>query len=190
MGLRGYTTIFTLTFSILLAVNVRASCPKARPMANFDITKYVGTWFEIQAKPSIFQPIETCLASVYSLQGSKALKVSSQGRKHSGEPASTSSTLNQKSPNTGDFSTDFVAGFTVPYQVLDTDYQTYACVHSCLSVFTITNEFNFVYSRQRTLDSKNLQHCQKVFRANGANLEGMQNTQQNACKTAKDELRR
>ncbi|XP_071518773.1 crustacyanin-A2 subunit-like isoform X2 [Panulirus ornatus] len=142
-----------------------ASCPKLELKKDFSLDKYMGVWYEIQAQESIFQRVKSCLSSDYQREG-EVIKVTSQGLDSSGKPAETRSTLRVVQPdNPAHMVTDFVMGIDPPFDIVDTDYVTFSCAHSCVSIMGIKTEFVFIYSRNRTLDTVNVEHCHKIFKA-------------------------
>jgi len=163
-----------------LAVTTDAACPKIPLVKNFNVDKFMGVWYEIQAQPSIFQSIKKCFRSEYKRNGD-TIVVSSKGLNNGNRPASSISRMTLTS-TPAKMLTDFVSGFTVPYEVVDTDYTSYACVHSCLSFGPITNDFFFIYSRERTLSRKKVEHCKSLVRNYPqVRLSQLRSTPQNGC---------
>nr|XP_045616430.1 crustacyanin-A2 subunit-like [Procambarus clarkii] len=148
-----------------------ASCPILKLKQQFSIDKYMGVWYEIQAQPSIFQTIKSCLSSTYTWDG-KDVQVYSEGLDSKGAPVLTKSTLKIVDPqNPAHMITNFVPGGIVnhprvqpPFDIVDTDYLTFSCAHSCLSVVGIKTEFVFVYARNRSLSQDIIQHCRAIFK--------------------------
>ncbi|CAL4150676.1 unnamed protein product [Meganyctiphanes norvegica] len=171
------STVCALAFLVVVA---DAACPRVQLMANFNTQKFLGVWYEIQAQPSEYQNIKACLKSNYARNGNTVV-VSSQGLNSIGRPTTASSRMSV-TRNPARMMTNFIPGFSPPYEVLDTDYSSYACVHSCLSFGPITNDFVFVYSRKRTLSPAAVNHCKSLFsRYKGVNVSALKNTPQGNC---------
>lgn len=163
-----------------LAVSIDAACPNVPLVKNFNVDKFMGVWYEIQAQPSIFQSIKKCFRSEYKKNGDTVV-VSSKGLNNDNRPATSISRMTITS-TPARMMTDFVSGFTVPYEVVDTDYTSYACVHSCLSFGPITNDYFFIYSRGRTLSKKKVEHCKNLVRAYPqVRLSELKSTPQAGC---------
>ncbi|XP_069165995.1 crustacyanin-A1 subunit [Procambarus clarkii] len=158
-----------------------ASCPILKLKQQFSIDKYMGVWYEIQAQPSIFQTIKSCLSSTYTWDG-KDVQVYSEGLDSKGAPVLTKSTLKIVDPqNPAHMITNFVPGVQPPFDIVDTDYLTFSCAHSCLSVVGIKTEFVFVYARNRSLSQDIIQHCRAIFKSYDIDVSTLVSTPQDGC---------
>ncbi|XP_042239148.1 apolipoprotein D-like [Homarus americanus] len=181
------TQFWTLLLLASVCVSFGAtSCPNLRLMKNFSTDKYMGVWYEIQAQPNIFQSIKSCLASSYKRVKTE-IHVLSEGLDSSGASTTTKSILKIVDPqNPAHMVTDFVPGVEPPFDIVDTDYKTFSCAHSCLSIVGIKTEFVFIYSRNRTLRSNSTQHCLSIFESYGIDLSSLVNTPQRNCHSRHD----
>ncbi|ROT62659.1 crustacyanin subunit A [Penaeus vannamei] len=66
-----------------------------------------------------------------------------------------------------DFPTVF---FAAPYEVIETDYDSYACVYSCIDTDKYKSEFGFVFSRTPQNSASAISRCASVFRRNGVDF--------------------
>jgi lipocalin len=56
----------------------------------------------------------------------------------------------------------FVSGG--PYNVVDTDYETYSLVYSCEKIaYFFKTESSFIFTRNKTIDSQKLEEIKKKF---------------------------
>jgi len=168
----------------LLVAAADAVCPRVQLMPNFSTRKFMGVWYEIQAQPNEFQEVKACLKSDYRTNG-EIVAVSTQGLNSRGQPVTKTSRMTISS-NPARMITDFIPRLSPPFEVLSTDYTTYACVHSCLSVGPVTNDFVFILSRRRTLSQDIINGCRSLFgRYKGVNLAKLKNTPQSGCRWKK-----
>ncbi|CAL4127195.1 unnamed protein product, partial [Meganyctiphanes norvegica] len=168
-------------FLVLLSLVklIKGACPDVELAADFKTEQYLGVWYEIQGIPSMFQSIKSCFKSTYSLTEDGSIFVESKGLGSGGEPDSTSIKMSI-SENPARMITDFLSKqINPPYEVLSTDYSSYACVHSCVSVGPITNDFVFIYSREKTLEQDKIDLCRDIFaKYEGTDINGLVSTPQ------------
>ncbi|CAF2553846.1 unnamed protein product [Rotaria sp. Silwood2] len=125
-------TIATILLLALTSVSYAAECPSIPTQKNFDVTKYVGLWYETYRSNVIFEIGSKCVNATYTPNSDGTVGVWNQaislfGKytsirgsarvKHSIEPAALEVTFdnpNQKSD----------------YNVLATDYDTYSLVYA------------------------------------------------------------
>ncbi|XP_047501014.1 apolipoprotein D-like [Penaeus chinensis] len=158
-----------------------ASCPNLQLQQNFMVDEFLGVWYMVQAEDNIFQTLKSCLASTFTLLAENKIQVDSKGLDSSGAPATTQSVMEADPQNPAHMVTDFVPGVKPPFDILDTDYTNYACVHSCISVVGFKTEFVFIYARNRTLESKLVEHCRKLFESNGITTTNLVDVPQSNC---------
>jgi len=178
------SVIVMMVLAFMLGVADAQRCPTVSLMPKFETNKYMGVWYEIQSQPSIFQNIKKCLKTNYRRTGKNTVVIASQGKTAYDRPASSmySMTITQDNPARM-ITTDFIAGYEPPYEVIDTDYKTYSCVHTCLNVgiFGI-NDYVFIFSRTRTLSQDKINHCRRLFsKYDQVNLSTLKNTEQTNC---------
>lgn len=65
---------------------------------------------------------------------------------------------------------DFPTVFAAPYEVIETDYDSYACVYSCIDTDKYKSEFGFVFSRTPQNSGPAIDRCASVFRRNGVDF--------------------
>ncbi|CAL4215700.1 unnamed protein product [Meganyctiphanes norvegica] len=160
----------------------KSSCPDVQLHSNFETSKYMGVWYEIQAMPSFFWTIKSCTKANYNQTSPEVVEIESKGFDEAGDNATSSSKMTISKESTARMLTEFMQGITPPYQVLDTDYTSYACIHSCLAFGPIKNEFVWVYSRERTLEEAKVSKCRTIFsQYESVDIQALTNTPQDNC---------
>ncbi|XP_076065061.1 crustacyanin-C1 subunit-like [Oratosquilla oratoria] len=73
--------------------------------------------------------------------------------------------------------------FAAPLVILDTDYNNYACLHSCIDYnFGYKSEFSLIYVRSPNTDDRYAQRCLSVFKEIGVEASQFQvTTQGSSC---------
>ena len=158
--------MYKLASSVALALGVQAGprrggCPKDySPMANFDVDRYAGLWYEIvRDKYTPFELVQGCDLAEYTHNADDTVTVHNMGHRFfqgwSGAKAqavvadtgdaSLVVSFNGKAPD---------ASHKPNYTVLDTDYETYSIVYSCGSApFNLASwDFLWILSRTPKID--------------------------------------
>lgn len=131
------------------------SCPDIRhEIDTFDLSKYLGKWYEIARSEAMpFEKYE-CVQAEYSIKENGNIEVKNsqydgKDRLYAiGEAVTTSDPFALKVS----FS-DSILGklFSGNYQVINTDYSNYSIVYSCTNVYVAHVEFIWILSRQPNL---------------------------------------
>ena len=75
----------------------------------------------------------------------------------------------------------FSAAFAAPYVILDTDYDNYSCIYSCIgNNFGYHADFAFIFSRKPSLSDGYAKKCQEAFSKIGVDLARFTTTTQGA----------
>ncbi|KAG8183904.1 hypothetical protein JTE90_014294 [Oedothorax gibbosus] len=133
------------------------SCPEPKVQKDFDLEKFAGTWYLIEATANPEMLVRKC--SQYLVEKKSANKASLLHK--------FISTISQKSKSEFyEFTTDkkepgklevsplkgIISTLKFPVRVLDTDYDTYAILYSCKKLFLAYVEEVFIVARAKTLD--------------------------------------
>ncbi|XP_006884345.1 PREDICTED: apolipoprotein D [Elephantulus edwardii] len=119
-------------------------CPDPPVQENFDLNKYLGRWYEIEKIPTTFES-GRCIQANYTLKENGNIQVINQEIRDDGS-------LNQieGEATVPDASEPAKLGVKFswlmpisPYWVLDTDYENYSVVYSCVSFIQL---FHFEYA--------------------------------------------
>jgi lipocalin len=129
-------------------------CPAVKPIANFDMNKFKGKWYEVSKTADLgdgkcvsvtFQPNANNVTVTLSFTGKDGKAVSFNG------PAATTSTPGVW---TMDFPGPEKKMVSAAYTILDTDYTTYASVFACGAAGANSFQIGFGFIRKLPLNDK------------------------------------
>merc|ERR1712004_682079 len=108
---------------------------------NFDIVKYMGTWYEYGSIPNTFQSGLKCVSATYTLKDKDASveDITGEAKIVGPEPAKLGVRFFSLQP-------------FGPYWVVDTDYDDYTFIWSCSSVGVAHAEFAWILTRATNPD--------------------------------------
>ncbi|XP_014269584.1 apolipoprotein D-like [Maylandia zebra] len=158
-------------------------CPKPSVQEDFNVTKYMGTWYEIEKLPAVFER-GTCNQATYSLQSDGTVKVHNAELLSDGTVNSIEGVAKVKEPSQpAVLSVNFFKGVADgPYWVLSTDYQSYSLVYSCSDFFGVFNiDFAWILARTRTLTEDAIKQLHEKLTAAGVNVNRLEVSNQTAC---------
>ncbi|ROT83800.1 crustacyanin subunit C [Penaeus vannamei] len=68
-------------------------------------------------------------------------------------------------------SIDYEGSFTAPYVILDTDYENFSCIYSCVEFnYGYYADFAFIFSRSPSLSDQYLRRCEAAFKEIGVDV--------------------
>lgn len=148
---------FSLVLVLALAVPTFAvggfgGCPKVSVVQNFNITQYLGEWFEIVRTADMPFESGTCDTANYSLLPDGRVNVTNSELRD-GKLSVAYGEAYCDDDGTGSCHVRF-SRFSpyAGYQVLATDYKTYSVVLSCSSIGLYHWSWGWVLSRTPTLE--------------------------------------
>merc|ERR1712241_719978 len=173
-------------------------CPIFSVIQNFEPQRYLGRWFEYSNYFAIFQLFGDCVTADYSdvseTSGPTTVKViNSSVNKFTGNAnvAEGSATLgepdNASKPGklivNFDGQPSFARSTTTNYNILDTDYDSYAIVYSCgEKVFgLLKSEFLWILTRERNPSPQVIAKAKSIIKANGIDTRRLKKTKQTGC---------
>ncbi|KAL3269189.1 hypothetical protein HHI36_008272 [Cryptolaemus montrouzieri] len=138
-------------------------CPKLEYMKNFNMTKFTGRWYEVERTFYLIEIIYSCVTVEMEMVSNMKMNISviSRSRWFDGVTMSEGFALQSKKDPTifvYKVNTKFPrllskylpgAGF---YQILDTDYDSYAILWSCTDYFLAHTDMIWIWGRQRQLN--------------------------------------
>ncbi|XP_022064132.2 apolipoprotein D-like [Acanthochromis polyacanthus] len=158
-------------------------CPEPSVQEDFNVTKYMGTWYEIERLPAIFQKGK-CAQATYTLLPDGTVKVYNEEILSNGKINSIEGVAKIKNASQpAILGVSFFKGVPDgPYWVLSTDYQSHALVYSCsdyLRLFHI--DFAWILSRTRELSQDIISQLHDKLTAAGVNINRLIVTNQTSC---------
>ncbi|ROT83849.1 crustacyanin subunit C [Penaeus vannamei] len=163
---------------------VPGKCPAVNEKALFEKqipnhSKYAGVWYEIALTNNPYQLLKQCVRNEYSFDGSKFI-AKSTGINADGNLMSTTARFfpclleTLISPSTTKDVT-----FTAPYVILDTDYENFSCIYSCVEFnYGYYADFAFIFSRSPSLSDQYLRRCEAAFKEIGVDVSRFAKTVQ------------
>jgi len=133
-----------------------SKCPVVETRADFDLSKYLGRWYEIEKYPNWFER-GSCNAAEYKLKNNGGIAVNNSEILDNGKLNLAIGEARQ------DPSSSILSHLQVrfsrwqpwgQYLVLDTDYDTFTVVYSCSNLLVTRLEFLWILSRQRTISAE------------------------------------
>ena len=142
------------TLALLETANAKFSfgfCDQPTLQSNFDITQYLGTWYEIvRDAATSYEKGDDCVTPHYSLNPDGTLNIKNSGYKLASQKsdiAYLTGWFNGPAGHVG-----FFWWLTGNYKVISTDYTNYSLVYSCDQFFWFwKTEYVWVLSRSQTL---------------------------------------
>ncbi|KAK5878000.1 hypothetical protein CesoFtcFv8_025453 [Champsocephalus esox] len=165
-------------------------CPRPPVQQDFNVAKYMGTWYEIEKLPALFEK-GTCNQATYSLLSDGTVKVLnaellSNGKMNSIE--GVAKVKNSTQPAILDVS--FFKGVPdSPYWVLSTDYQSYSLVYSCTDYYgSFHIDFAWILARTRLLNREVVSQLHDELVSAGVNINNLLVSDQAGCERSKAKI--
>ncbi|XP_071858048.1 apolipoprotein D-like [Bombus fervidus] len=143
-------------------------CPDYVPMANFDMTKFLGIWYEAERYFQLTEVVSRCVMANYTLGPDGKFRVSNEvtnrftgiKRVLEGEIKKAASKAEEGK---------LIVKYTIPltpetkYSVLETDYDSYAVLWSCSGIGPFHTQNAWVMTRERLAPGTVLQKAYAVL---------------------------
>ncbi|KAF7990298.1 hypothetical protein HCN44_000103 [Aphidius gifuensis] len=160
--------------------------PNYTPMANFDLSKFVGRWYEFARISNMYEPFHSCSVVDYRLLSNGTWDIQINSLSHltgdvvhwsgQGDPINQqSSQLNIRFPQ-------FAMQMKTTWSLLDTDYENFSVV------LVIQNnndasylEYVWIMSKKPTLDEKYFTRAIDVLNANYIVTDQLEYIKQDNC---------
>ncbi|XP_033226090.1 apolipoprotein D-like [Belonocnema kinseyi] len=165
------------------------SCPKVDVVQNFDVSKYLGVWYEVQKYFAVFEFGGKCITANYTQKSDGSVNVlNRQINVLTGKPSTIEGSAKLAgSTNEGKLSVVFpsVPGqIPAPYWILDTDYENYAVVFSCTDVTLFHAKIIWILTRKQDPSKEVLEKAYSVLDKNQLSRSPLMKTIQKNCTSA------
>ncbi|XP_053201141.1 apolipoprotein D-like [Panonychus citri] len=169
---------FFLTVTVLALVGCCQSAPKvgkcptpgAEDDIGFDVSKYLGRWYEIRRTDSPNEKGVKCSTANYSLRSDGKVNVTNSGVNSEGDDVVaylTATIVDESKPNFLNVEL-FPGAPTASYWVIKTDYQTYSTVVSCVQITAdMYSVSGWILSRTPTLSGEVVEELTKLLETKG-----------------------
>lgn len=162
------------------------SCPDVKVMPAFEVSKYLGKWYEAERYFAIFEFAGKCVTGNYTVDSDGRIAIVNR---------QTSALTGIQSTIEGEvklISRSDDAKLTVrfpslpltldvPYWVLDTDYNNYAVVWSCSNFGIFSTRNAWILTRQREPPLEVMERAYAVVDKNGVSRAYFTRTDQKRC---------
>ncbi|XP_044753792.1 apolipoprotein D-like isoform X2 [Coccinella septempunctata] len=138
-------------------------CPKQEPMDNFNLTRFTGRWYEIERTFYLIELLYSCVTVEMETVSNFKLNISviSRSRWSDGITVSEGFAIQtRKEPSIFVYKVHSKLPRLISkylpasgaYQILDTDYDTYAILWSCSDYLIAHNDMIWIWGRQKELN--------------------------------------
>merc|ERR1711970_519906 len=150
--------------------------------SSFNVTSYLGRWYENRKYPNVFQPKAVCTFAEYGPLNATWITVANHGIKSDGKDDDIkgfATTTDQP----GALKVVFfgVEPSTPNYLVLDTDYHDYSCVYYCSEKLGVRMQDAWILTREKVVAQATVDKALDIFKKNGISLDHFTVTDQSGC---------
>ncbi|XP_065345961.1 insecticyanin-A-like [Cloeon dipterum] len=186
--------IFLVSVAVA-AVNAQipgiGSCPETKPVAEFDIDRFLGTWYENQRYFSLAEVATRCGKIEYMKSGDKFVAANTVTSSITGVSRVLKGELRVASDSKeGRLAIRYdqvpVVGYNTEYNVVATDYDSYAILWSCSNPvpYLLTAQNAWLMTREAVPDSAVLKIADAEFQKLGISTRFISKVDQTSCNEA------
>ncbi|KAH8413146.1 hypothetical protein KR009_008284, partial [Drosophila setifemur] len=159
-------------------------CPEVKVMDTFDVEAYLGVWYENTKYPFVFEIGKKCIYAVYGIIDNSTVSVVNAAiNQFTGQASNISGTAKVIAP--GQLAVAFFPGQQTTkanYQVLGTDYESYAVVYSCTGASPFAHfKIVWILTRERVPSAATIEAAKKVLDDNSLSQAFLIDTTQQGC---------
>ncbi|CAL9698256.1 unnamed protein product [Knipowitschia caucasica] len=161
-------------------------CPHVETQQGFQVSKYLGRWYEITKLPASFESGK-CIQANYALRSDGTIQVLNVATEYDGRMIAIEGTAAVRDPSEASKLTVSFSPFTPPgsYWVLSTDYDSLCpWFYSCTDILRLAHfEFAWILSRTETISNETRSRAEQVLVQAQVRLQDMVDTDQSECNT-------
>ncbi|KAH8314389.1 hypothetical protein KR059_005143, partial [Drosophila kikkawai] len=159
-------------------------CPDVKVMDSFDVEAYMGIWYEYSKYPFAFEIGKKCIYANYSIIDNSTISVVNAAiNRFTGLPTNVTGKAKVIAP--AQLAVAFYPSQQLTkanYQVLGTDYESYAVVYSCTSVTPLANfKIVWILTRERQPSAKTIEDAKNILEDNNITQAFLIDTIQTKC---------
>ncbi|XP_023165507.2 apolipoprotein D [Drosophila hydei] len=159
-------------------------CPEVKIPDEFDLEAYMGVWYEHSKYPFLFEIGKKCIYARYEIADNSTVSVMNAAiNRLTGNPSNVTGTAKVIAP--GQLAVVFSKNQQANranYQVLGTDYESYAVVYSCSSLTPLAHlKIVWILTRQREATKETIETAYKVLDDNKISRAVLIKTNQKNC---------
>ncbi|XP_071958741.1 apolipoprotein D-like [Antedon mediterranea] len=139
-------------------------CPVVSTKKMFDYKEFAGVWYEAARFPSLYEYASKCVINNHTIMDDGTVRVTNQ------RYLSLKRLCRQRQP-------------VMSFEVMDTDYNHYALIHSCNEYLwgTVSMQFNWIFSRKDTVPETVMNNLMYRFNKAGIDVSQFEYTEQDDC---------
>merc|ERR1711915_702814 len=130
-------------------------------------SKFGGVWYQQAITNNPYQLLEKCVRLQYDFNG-KGFDAKATGITPEGNLLKRFGDIVPMPLGDTHLMVAFENFFPAPLVILDTDYDNYACLYSCMDYnFSYYSDFSFIFTRNPTPSETYVKRCEEVFKKIG-----------------------
>ncbi|XP_069122658.1 apolipoprotein D-like [Argopecten irradians] len=182
------TSIFLLVAAIFGVTSGQiiswGRCPDVPSKRNFEMSKYGGTWYEMESYPAAwYSSSTTCGHTSFAMTDDGSMEITSGGLDRSGE--SYTLTGSASIPDTNEpakLLLRYSRWSSQDYQVVATDYRSFSLVYACANYGFFRSEKVWLLTRQPgQMNPRSTKRAYKMLRTYGLDSEPLTTTWTDQC---------
>ncbi|XP_074593111.1 apolipoprotein D-like [Brevipalpus obovatus] len=158
-------------------------CPPFTPPGpGFDLSKYLGLWYEIARNDVPYEKGLDCVNATYTLRDDKNITVLNQGKNLQAKVVSVLQGVGRVTPQANLLEVRFDPRTPeAPYWIVDTDFFTYSVVYSCADVGKFVYRGAYILSRYPVMTETLREKLTDKLVDLGIKREDLRSTEQLKC---------
>ncbi|XP_064084032.1 crustacyanin-C1 subunit-like [Macrobrachium nipponense] len=145
-----------------------------------NLAKFGGVWFQYALTKNPYQLLSQCVRLQYDFNG-EGFDATATGISYEGSLLKRYGNISPMPLGDPHLMVDFENSFAAPLVILDTDYNNYACLYSCIdNNFGYYSDFAFIFTRNPTHGDTYAGKCEVAFTSIGLDTSRFYKTAQGA----------